>query len=341
MDNFILRALTKSRDRVYRHLLWNDATILDGLATISENTRLRSRLEKQHHEHLCQLLRSLDENQKANHHLLSELTAKFSAENHWEDKNKNAKHLEFALASYLISCKKITADPVNVIDVGAHRGLLTSLVSRVGGTVWAIEPHPELFKELQKKYCDHQQVHCLNYALSDHSGKGSLYLVANQTDQFEHLDLTLFSSLAKHTLPDFLKFKDEISVNLSTLDDLTEQNQIPDDIYFLKLDVEGFEWQVLNGMKNITPVVVCLEYWSSDFVFRNSRNTNTNQTILYMQNLGYSHFINIYQTPEMTSQTHETEFSDFPNSYGNIFFFRQSDCFEKALDWCQCILNSQ
>ena len=128
------------------------------------------------------------------------------------------------------------------IDVGANIGYFSLLASKCVGTsgaVVAIEASPRIFAALQDNLeCNPtQNVRALNIAVSDKAGTLKLYGGG------------IFNSGATTTFEDpELVFEDEVdAAPLSSL--LTPQETSAARI--IKIDVEGAEWRVIEGMAEI------------------------------------------------------------------------------------------
>ena len=121
-----------------------------------------------------------------------------------------------------------------VFDVGAYLGLTAQLFARAGSKVYAFEAKPENAESIRRviKLRSMSNVVVHQAAVSDVIG----------TSDFHILDFRGHSSLGK---VDLSKYLYTIKVPTITLDDFTEQNKIPK-IDVLKIDVEGFELEVLN-----------------------------------------------------------------------------------------------
>ena len=132
-----------------------------------------------------------------------------------------------------------------VVDVGAHIGLYTMIASRLvgeNGKVIAIEAHPENYEMLNRniKLNGLTNVMPLNYAVYSKETKIKLYL------RDEELGCTVYNTIIgsrANTRED-----KSIEVNANTLDDLLQNNGISHaDINWIKIDVEGAEFEVLKG----------------------------------------------------------------------------------------------
>ncbi|HZC50781.1 MAG TPA: FkbM family methyltransferase [Nitrososphaeraceae archaeon] len=139
-----------------------------------------------------------------------------------------------------------------VVDIGAHMGRYTIISSkRVGtnGKVVAIEAHPSNFEMLKSNIKLNQltNVTPLNYAVYSKETKIKLYLPDEESGY------TMHHSIMSNYV--FTKYKDKtedkfVEVNANTLDYLLQLNKITD-VNWVKIDVEGAEFEVLKGAHNV------------------------------------------------------------------------------------------
>lgn len=138
-----------------------------------------------------------------------------------------------------------------VLDVGANVGLITAeLCHLVGpsGRAWAIEPIPRNFRRLHELADKNglSQLRVIEGALSSETGQATIRLPAEHQSGW--------ASFTKSWGMD-----GTITTPTWRLDDLVAGE--PGRISFLKLDVEGFEPQVLSGasqtLASMRPYVMC------------------------------------------------------------------------------------
>src|SRR5919107_423363 len=135
-----------------------------------------------------------------------------------------------------------------VVDIGAHMGRYTIIASkRVGtnGKVVAIEAHPGNFEMLNRNIKLNQLANVipLNYAVYSKETKIKLYLPEEESGY------TIYNTIMSNRAGTEDKFVD---VNAQTVDYLLELNQIKEElINWIKIDVEGAEFEVLKGATNV------------------------------------------------------------------------------------------
>ena len=129
-----------------------------------------------------------------------------------------------------------------VVDVGANIGLHTLNMARIVGNtgrVFAFEPDPSNFEILGEnvKINNYQNIILEEKAVGDKHGRVTLYQADNP---------------GNHRLfPQTKQTKGEVEVELTSLDKYFIDSNLAEKINFIKIDVEGLEFSVLNGMKNI------------------------------------------------------------------------------------------
>lgn len=78
-------------------------------------------------------------------------------------------------------------------------------------------------------------------------------------------DVIFYSSLICYFFIEGLVFYDSIIVEVKIIVSLYEVGILFDDIGLVKIDIEGFDLEVIKGMGNFCYLVVLVEFW--DFIF--------------------------------------------------------------------------
>lgn len=139
--------------------------------------------------------------------------------------------------------KKLVKPGMTVVDVGAHVGFYTLLAARLAGPtgrVYAFEPNPEVFGLLLRNIKENGYegiVRAVPKAASNSRRTVRLYL--SETESGE----TSF-------YPDDQVTQDNIEVETVVLDEFFSKEGWPK-VHVVKVDVEGAEVEVLQGIKEI------------------------------------------------------------------------------------------
>ncbi len=141
-----------------------------------------------------------------------------------------------------------------VIDVGANKGQFGKRLRQSGykGVISSFEPSPA-FDSLRQVARKDPKWDVFNLALGSKKAVGEMNLASNGN---------LSSSLKRPTgiLNEFqLKFQPGFSVKVERLDDVVTLNKMS----YLKLDVQGFEWEVLEGAHETMKQLLAIEFESA------------------------------------------------------------------------------
>ena len=137
------------------------------------------------------------------------------------------------------------------IDVGAHKGeFLSYLLKLKYKKIYCFEAQKDIFKILNKKYKRNKKIKFFNIGLADKKSIMTFYInKITSSSTFSKSKNTLFSRFKKIVLNTSNFYEKKYSIKTKKLDEFFNNKKI--DNIFLKIDVEGFELNVLKGAKKL------------------------------------------------------------------------------------------
>lgn len=138
-----------------------------------------------------------------------------------------------------------------VFDVGANIGNRVEVFLALGSKVVAVEPQQDCVAELKRKFGS--RISIIEKGLGEKEEQKTLYISDTNTISSlskEWIDSVKDSRFSRH------EWNKTAQIELTTLDKLISQFGVPQ---FCKIDVEGFELEVLKGLHQTVPCL-SLEY---------------------------------------------------------------------------------
>lgn len=129
-------------------------------------------------------------------------------------------------------------------DIGAHVGNRLRAWRGLGARAVAVEPQPLFMQTLQRRYGRDPDITLLEKAIGSEPGEATLH-ISTRTPTVTTMSQDWISRVQKDPSFRDVQWDREVSVPVTTLDALIAEWGVP---RFCKIDVEGFELEVLRGL---------------------------------------------------------------------------------------------
>jgi FkbM family methyltransferase len=140
-------------------------------------------------------------------------------------------------------------------DVGANDGDRTRVLRSLGARVVSVEPQPGCVRKLERAFGADRDVVVVGKALA--ASEGTAELRQNEAAVLASLSPDFIAATERSgRFAQWSRWAETIQVETTTLDQLIDDYGRP---RFCKIDVEGFELEVLRGLSHALPVV-SIEY---------------------------------------------------------------------------------
>lgn len=183
--------------------------------------------------------------------------------------------------------KQIFNKKILVIDIGAHKGEYISNITKNFDIykAYCFEPNPKVFQILKNNISSNSKIDLINYGVSNSSGE----VIFNENIESSSSSLNELNTNSnyykkKYLLLNFFNSKNvinKIKVYVITLDEFITKNKI-NKIDLLKIDTEGYEFQVLQGLKDKLKNVhlVHFEHHFDDMIIKEYKLTDIHNLLI-------------------------------------------------------------
>lgn len=157
-------------------------------------------------------------------------------------------------------------------DVGANIGVIAKVLLRLGATVVAVEPQDQCVGILRAVYGNNPSFHLVQKALGQVEGQAEMR-INDDASNISSLSEEWIQAVKSSGRFAGYAWDQRQVVQMTTLDNLIDEYSVP---AFIKIDVEGYEYQVVRGLTQpvgtlsleftpefIEPTFRCIDYLSS------------------------------------------------------------------------------
>ncbi|MBZ5684381.1 MAG: FkbM family methyltransferase [Acidobacteriia bacterium] len=130
-----------------------------------------------------------------------------------------------------------------VFDIGANAGNRTKVFAQLSKQVIAVEPQPSCVKSLQAQFSANPKIRVVPKALGAREGSAEI-MISNAT-VISSLSPAWVQAVRESGRFSQFTWAGKGTVEVTTLDSLIEEFGSPG---FIKIDVEGYEFEVLSGL---------------------------------------------------------------------------------------------
>jgi FkbM family methyltransferase len=138
--------------------------------------------------------------------------------------------------------RKLCDPKRNTLDIGANQGLYSMYLSRFSSHLYCFEPLPWLAKNLKSKFSGTGNVSVINCALGSKTETAVIHIPVTKEMQYDTRSSLLGNFNEQLIEGNQVVETKNVPVAVKRLDDFKLEN-----IGFMKVDVEGFEVEVLKG----------------------------------------------------------------------------------------------
>ena len=151
--------------------------------------------------------------------------------------------------SFLFPVKE-PATQLLAFDIGANKGNKTKALLKLGFKVVALEPEKKSISTLEYRYKKNPRVQIIKKGVASQEGAANIYITQGRSglNTMNKKWKDRLNNQEENRWNNRVDFKEFYEVPLTTVENLRKECGDP---YFVKIDVEGFELEVIKGMRQL------------------------------------------------------------------------------------------
>jgi FkbM family methyltransferase len=146
--------------------------------------------------------------------------------------------------------------PTNMLafDIGANKGTKVNALIRMGFKVIALEPEKKAFSTLQWRFDRNEKITLVNKGVAEAPGELTIHVAEGRSglNTLHEKWVNTLETKDENRWEKKHAFKKHYRVEVTTIEQLSQEFGLP---YFIKIDVEGYENKVIEGIRQCPPVI--------------------------------------------------------------------------------------
>jgi FkbM family methyltransferase len=235
---------------------------------------------------------------------------------------------ELALMSKLVT----RLESRTFLDVGAEQGAVATGVLEAGvEKLHAFEPHPANVEALHSLFSHDRRVTIHPHAVSDGDGTAELHISTHPDGS----PISFGHTLLGRADTEEIAWGKTVDVTRRSLQSLIDSGEVPRRVGILKIDTEGHDLAVIEGMGALEADVVMVEHWNYLPNGLGACPWSTLDMVTLLQSRGFNHFAFVVHRGEfVTLKWDDGEVEE--GAMGNLLFVHDRVLSQVLPDLLEC-----